>query len=198
MSGLRRKKPLKRTPLHRTGPRARERATKARRLKSEERANKMLARMRDGHVCRFPLCGCRRPLEVSHRFHKGMGGDPTGVRSRPEFLMTLCDERHKGKRFSIDSENVAWLPLTPDGANGPVRWFLSLDALEDAERRNRLRLPFSIASIWRDPFRSTIRGRFFLEVARETYHGEDEFVRCWEPFEPWQRRLLEELAACRL
>lgn len=118
---------------------ARRREAKNRRLKREERENKAKVRARDGagrgHQaelygrCRFPLCGCYMKnlfVEVSHQEHKGMGGDPTGERSTPEKMMCLCNWRHKEARFSIDKGTLRWLPLTDQGANGPVAWEINL------------------------------------------------------------------------
>jgi len=116
---------------------ARLRATKGRRLKREERENK--AKVRDaagmGYQaelegrCRFPLCGCYERnlfVEVSHQKHKGMGGDPTGERSQPELMICLCNWRHKEAKFSVDKGNLRWIPLTDQGANGPVVWEMYL------------------------------------------------------------------------
>lgn len=86
--------------------------------------NKDEVRDRD-RVCRFPLCPCHRFglfLEVSHREHKGMGGDPTGERSAPELMVLVCNWRHKESRYSIDKKTVRWVPLTDAGAKGPIAW----------------------------------------------------------------------------
>lgn len=121
------------------GVTARRRASKGRKLKREERDNKALVRARDGAGhgramritgrCRFPLCGCHERglfVEVAHQCHKGMGGDPTGERSQPELMICLCNWRHKEARFSVDKGNVRWVPLTDQGANGPVAWEVKL------------------------------------------------------------------------
>jgi hypothetical protein len=109
------------------GPRvtvSRLRARKAGRLKRLENKHKQQVRDRD-KTCRFPLCGCRARglfLEVSHKIHKGMGGDPTGERSVPELMVYLCNWRHKEGTFAIDRETLRWLALTSKGAAGPIAW----------------------------------------------------------------------------
>jgi len=128
---------------------AKRRAAKSRKLKAAESAHKAEARARDGAGgdeltgrCRFPLCGCagRAPLgssrldgkgfywiEVSHYVkHKGMGGDPTGARSHAKDLICLCNWRHKEGQFAIDHKNLRAVPLTDQGANGPVAWEMYL------------------------------------------------------------------------
>lgn len=112
----------------RPGITARLRRQKAARLKRDERANKETVRERDG-TCRFPLCPCTRFnlfLEVSHKNHKGMGGDPTGERSAPELMVYICNWRHKEDRFSIDKRGLRWEPLTDAGAAGPIAWWIDL------------------------------------------------------------------------
>lgn len=117
------------------GPTARRRAVKGRRLKATENLHKAEARARDGGPgyelqgrCRFPLCGCHALglfVEVSHQVHKGMGGDPTGERSRPAGLICLCNWRHKdAARWAVDKGTIRWVPLTAAGANGAVAWEL--------------------------------------------------------------------------
>ena len=110
---------------------ARLRRRKSRRLKDNENANKQFVRDRDV-TCRFPCCPCRRFnlfLEVSHQEHKGMGGDPTGERSRPELMIYICNYRHKEGAIAIDRKTLRWEGLTDQGANGPVRWLLDVGAM---------------------------------------------------------------------
>lgn len=141
-----RRKPIKRSPIKATfkkakGPTAKRREAKHRRLAAQERVNKAAVRRRDGPTaptvgrCRFPLCGCHGMavfegspafVEVSHGEHKGMGGDPTGERSRPELMLCVCAWRHKSGRYAIDKGTLRWVPLTEAGANGPVAWEMRL------------------------------------------------------------------------
>lgn len=91
---------------------------------SLERLNKAFVRKRD-KKCRFPLCGCklfRRHAHVSHREHKGPGGDPKGLRSDTDNMVLLCPFRHLENRVSIHQGNLQWDPLTKIGANGPIVW----------------------------------------------------------------------------
>jgi hypothetical protein len=102
-------------------------ARKARRRANihAERLAKATVRKRDGR-CRFPLCQChklRLPLEASHQKHKGMGGNPTGDRSTSAGMVLLCRPRHRGWFRSVDAGAIWWEALTPDGADGPIRWW---------------------------------------------------------------------------
>jgi hypothetical protein len=93
-------------------------------LKRDENANKEKVRVRD-RTCRFPFCICKQWnlfLEVSHREHKGMGGDPSGERSLPELMILVCNWRHKESPISIDKKQIRAVPLTAAGTNGPVAW----------------------------------------------------------------------------
>jgi hypothetical protein len=61
-------------------------------------------------------------MPVSHREHKGPGGDPKGIRSETENMILLCVCRHRENRVSIHQGNLQWDPLTKAGADGPIRW----------------------------------------------------------------------------
>jgi len=109
-----------------------QRALRKRTRDDSEDAAKARVRRRD-KGCRFPYCGCRQlglALEVSHNEHKGMGGNPSGVRSNTALLMQLCRERHKANPFSVHNGTIAWEPLTSFGANGPVRWLVDVRLLQ--------------------------------------------------------------------
>jgi hypothetical protein len=125
------------------GPRVTEKERRRRKRETRdrrERGHKATARERDRKVtrrgCRFPKCGCHRyrpntarALEVSHLTHKGMGGNPKEDRSLPHLLITLCGERHKESKFSIDKGTLECRPLTDDGTEGPVSWWVRVDDL---------------------------------------------------------------------
>jgi len=161
---------------------AKRRAAKSRKLKAAESAHKAEARARDGAGgdeltgrCRFPLCGCagRAPLgssrldgkgfywiEVSHYVkHKGMGGDPTGARSQATDLICLCNWRHKEARFSIDHKNLRAVPLTDQGANGPVAWemFLAVSGWFELARESAVQVIESITPAGEDILRDLAR-----------------------------------------
>lgn len=119
------------------GPIARERARRHRKLAAEERIHKAIARERDGNRCRFPLCGCndskifgmKAALTVSHCEHKGMGGDPTGKRSLPAGLLSLCRWRHQDAPISIHSGMLRVVFLDPEqGCNGPLAFEVNFKA----------------------------------------------------------------------
>lgn len=121
------------------GPTARRRAAKRRQRKAGEIERMQAARARDVY-CRFPVCGCRtgaRPgvvsaAEVSHQKHRGMGGNPSGDRTVPALLVLICNWRHKLAKFSIDRGGIRWEPLTPAGADGPIRWLIDAEAMQGA------------------------------------------------------------------
>lgn len=106
---------------------------KVRRERSEaERDHKQAVRDEDG-TCRFPFCICKQtgqPLEVGHRRHKGMGGNPTGDRSTPEGLILLCRTRHQGPKLSLHAGTLRIDPLTDRGWRGPCDWAVRSDALK--------------------------------------------------------------------
>lgn len=117
------------------------RAKKARVLSTNERAAKQEVRDRDRN-CRFPLCRCRDLWKyatgkalvnfmptVSHDFHKGMGGDPTGAVSIPSLMVLLCMWRHQNAPVSRHAGTLKSRYLTPDSYDGPVAWLVDLKAL---------------------------------------------------------------------
>jgi hypothetical protein len=142
---------------------------KRRERKTGENKNKGEVRRRDGHRCRFPLCGCRTwqlRLEVSHNRHKGMGGDPKGDRSKPEGMILVCFQRHQDGVVSFHKGTLEARPLTADGMNGPVAWWVDCSAIAG---------------------RNEIIGGWH-ELARETS------VQKLEPLVSWQRAILERLS----
>lgn len=142
--------------------------------KSTEDKNKRIAKMRDGYRCRFPLCGCvklKLRLEVSHDVHKGMSGNPSGDRSLPAGLITLCLHRHQDGIISRHKGTLRTRYLTDKGNNGPVAWDIDVDAFTRAVAP----LPAMKIDQW-------------MEVARERK------VQVLEPLLSWQRDVLEILA----
>lgn len=171
MIARRRKKP---------GPTAKARAAKHRTDAANERAEKRAVRERDG-LCRFPRCGCNHPhthymkrvLTVSHDFHKGMGGDPSGAVSIAPLMLLLCKWRHQDAPVSRDRKTMRTQYLTPDHNEGPIAFEIDLHAL--------------------DPEHYTEPGTWF-EVARETYvEGGSGRLRL-APLSAEQGHVLEELA----
>jgi hypothetical protein len=162
------------------GVRAQARKAKHRTAAADERAAKREVRERDRR-CRFPRCGCddphahwmKRILTVSHDFHKGMGGDPSGAVSIPPLMLLLCKWRHQDAPVSRDRKTLRTRYLTPDQNEGPIAFEIDLHAL--------------------DPDRYTEPGTWF-EVARETYvEGGSGELRL-EPLSHAQEEVLDELA----
>lgn len=146
-------------------------------LDAEERQAKAKVTRRD-RVCRFPLCGCRRlgfalkaRPEVSHRTHKGMGGNPAGDRSTPALMVLLCAHRHQFGAVSRHAGTLREKFLTRDKYNGPVAWEIDVAATASPRRTK--------VHAWR-------------EVARERSVG------VLEPLADWQREILERLAEMEL
>lgn len=116
------------------GPTALARKQRAAKLARDERANKIRVRERDRH-CRFPLCGCienygaRFLATVSHDVHKGMGGDPTGERSKPEVMLLLCKWRHQDAPVSRHKGTLRTIYLSDEKADGPLAFEVLLSAV---------------------------------------------------------------------
>lgn len=99
------------------------RIERKRKADNREDANKAKVRKRDGH-CRWPhsdpdlreLCRRSRP-EVAHLTHKGMGGDPQTIRSKPELMIRVCCHQGAGSLHSGD-RRVTF--LSPAKADGPL------------------------------------------------------------------------------
>lgn len=103
------------------GVTARARAAKSRKLKAVERDRMQEVREREDYTCRFPhVCG--GAIEVAHAVHRGMGGDPTGERTDPRIMVAVCGVIHRTGRIALDKKNLRWVPLTDDGADGPIEW----------------------------------------------------------------------------
>jgi hypothetical protein len=137
-----------------------------------EATNKRAAKKRDGHRCRFPLCGCAKlklRIESSHDAHKGMGGNPAGDRSLTSGLMTLCVHRHQDGIISRHKGTLRAVYLTDRGSDGPVAWEIDGGAY----------------------LRSVVKhvsGMGWMEVAREVA------VQRLAPLTEQQRSILEDLA----
>lgn len=162
------------------GPTALARARKSAGLRAKERKAKDEVRDREMNKCRFPLCGCQRPgcdgmkrvLTVSHDFHKGMGGDPTGGVSIPALMVALCRWRHQDAPVSRHARTLRSVYLTPDQNDGPLAWEIDLAALYPGL------FP---------------KGTWF-EVARETYVEGGSGTLRLEPLADRQREVLDDLA----
>lgn len=115
------------------GPTAKRRATKARTRRTAETAIMLEARARDGWA-RFPdsVPWWCEPTEVAHQEHRGMGGDPKMARTTRKTLLLLSRKRHKEHKFSVDQKSLKWEPLTSDGTDGPIRWWVKIDRLPAA------------------------------------------------------------------
>jgi hypothetical protein len=58
-----------------------------------------------------------------------MGGNPAGDRSTPDRMILLCTHRHQDGAVSLHKGTLWAKPLTPDGYDGPVAWFVDADTL---------------------------------------------------------------------
>jgi len=156
------------------GPTALARARKSRALTLHELAEKLKTRNRD-KVCRFPHCGChveqsmKSVLTVSHDFHKGMGGDPTGGVSIAGLMVLVCKWRHQDAPVSFHAKTLRTRYLTPDHNDGPIAWEVDMGAVRPDQY---------------------LMGSWF-EVAREDY---DLTGFTLEPLTPKQAEVLSFLA----
>lgn len=98
------------------------RARRAERTAHEQR-EMQAALKRDGRVCRWPACEYRTkdlPIDPCHVFqHRGMGGDPSGDRTRQDLIMAACRMHHG----LIDNGTCEVHALTDKGTDGPVMFF---------------------------------------------------------------------------
>jgi hypothetical protein len=113
-------------PKPRRGAKTAEQRARARLAQTRERAAKDAAKLRDHYTCRRchgamlqgPLL---RHVEAAHIDDKGMGGDPTGLRSwQASDYVTLCLSCHQGPR-GVHSGHVV-IQAGPKGGDGPVRF----------------------------------------------------------------------------
>ena len=58
-----------------------------------------------------------------------MGGDPSGECSDPRIMVMVCHVIHRTGKIALDEKNLRWVPLTDDGANGPIEWQVKLGAV---------------------------------------------------------------------
>ena len=112
-----------------------------REAKAKEETTMKAARARDKR-CRFPLCGCHRlklRIDVAHKQHRGMGGNPKGDRTTLRGLITLCGARHRENLISLDRGNLKIVPLTRRGWDGPCMWLVD---------KRKLDFPVPTETVW--------------------------------------------------
>ena len=81
-------------------------------------------RVRDGIGCRWPGCAFWKHgyrVEGAHLSDKGMGGDPTLLRTTLDQMMRLCVRHHQGP-WSLHSGDIRVVYLTERKANGPCQF----------------------------------------------------------------------------
>ena len=102
-----------------------QRALRANQSKAHEKREKDKVRARE-RGCRVPFCSCKKVrarCEVSHKDHKGAGGNPTGDRSMAHLMVWICAERHRLNVISIDRGTLRWRPVDEaKGSNGRIVW----------------------------------------------------------------------------
>lgn len=142
-----------RRPLWKDGETPKTRRKKRRRHNDEkERAEKQVVRNRDER-CRFPRCGCMRPkvnplkavLTVSHDFHKGQGGNPTGEVSIAPLMIAFCKWRHQDAPVSRHAGTMRTRYLTPDHNDGPVAFDIDMRALNPGQFQGKDAIWFEVA-----------------------------------------------------
>ncbi len=104
-------------------PLALQRKKRKQQISTREDFLKRDAKRRDGGQCRWPKCEFRKvvqPIDGAHVFQaKGMGGDPTGIRSERKHLMALCRLHHKAQ----EKNDLEVEGLTPELADGPCSFW---------------------------------------------------------------------------
>lgn len=97
-------------------------------IAAAENAEKDKVRARDKR-CRWPHCeNCKKwqpRLEVAHLDPKGMGGDPSAVRTTADQMMLLDWLTHQSGPSSLEQHGRKIEPLTDAGTNGPCAFFLA-------------------------------------------------------------------------
>ena len=91
-----------------------------------EEAEKQKVRLRDRR-CRWPHCAnCKRyqpRLECAHLDPKGMGGDPTALRTTSAGMMLLDFLTHQSGPSSLEQHGKKIEPLTAAGTDGPCSFW---------------------------------------------------------------------------
>jgi len=74
-------------------------------------------------------------------------------------LICLCNWRHKEGQFAIDHKNLRAVPLTDQGANGPVAWemFLAVSGWFELARESAVQVIESITPAGEDILRDLAR-----------------------------------------
>lgn len=101
-------------------------------IKANEQAEKAKVVRRDGlHYCRLvPGCRERHLHETAHLDDKGMGGDPTGIRTQANLMVRACFFHHQGN-WSLHSHDLRVEYLTAEKADGPIEvWGTDEDGRE--------------------------------------------------------------------
>ena len=124
-------------------------------------------REREDYTCRFPH-GCGDVIEVSHQKHRGMGGDPTGECSDPRIMVAVCGVIHRTGKIALDQKNLRWVPLTDDGANGPIEWQVKLGAVPGfvGDADDWIRVAVESAPGWLEPAPLEVHRVLLAAIAR--------------------------------
>jgi hypothetical protein len=98
-----------------------ERKRKKREHKGRESDVMSGVRREDGNRCRVPRCGHRDlTVDVMHRQHRGMGGNPAEDRTVPEGLMCGCRIHHS----AYDRGRLEIHELTDLGWRGACEYYM--------------------------------------------------------------------------
>lgn len=95
---------------------------------AKEDAAKWAAKARDFHRCRWPEAHkCKGFLEGAHLVPKGMGGDPSLLRTSRAGIVTLCAWIHRRGPETLEHHELKIEPETPAGADGPLSFWRRRD-----------------------------------------------------------------------
>ena len=98
-----------------------ERRERVAKHQASEKATMRKARIRDGSKCRVPFCPFeprKLTIDVAHRVHRGMGGNPKLDRTTLDGLICLCRIHHG----QYDAAQLDIEPLSPEGFSGPCEF----------------------------------------------------------------------------
>lgn len=108
-----------------------ERKRRRRKMEDEQ---KQQVRNRDGYRCRYPGCTFQNQgfrFEVAHLDDKGMGGDPSLIRTERRKMIGLCHLHHQGTvavTYSLHGKTLRIEPETDRGTDGLCKFSVAKES----------------------------------------------------------------------
>src|SRR5262245_30887310 len=88
--------------------------------KADEQKAMRAALVRDSRSCRWFDCRTGLVVEPAHRFHRGMGGNPAGDRTKRDSVIALCKRHHR----QWDHGQIDVDPVTDKGFDDRVAFYV--------------------------------------------------------------------------